>query len=96
MWQSTKEGKAIVSKQKAAAGIKGKGQASKDKLKAKVSALESKRKDLEDEGPSIEEIKACIAAVAPTIANPAASTPSDPTYQAYALAVKKILKRKRE
>ena len=96
MWQSTKEGKAIVSKQKAAAGIKGKGQASKNKWKAKVSALESKLKDLEDEGPSIAEIQACIAAVAPTIANPAASTPSDPTYQAYALAVKKILKRKRE
>ena len=95
MWQSTKEGKAIVSKQKAAAGIKGKGQASKNKWKAKVSALESKLKDLEDEGPSIAEIQACIAAVAPTIANPA-STPSDPTYQTYALAVKKILKRKRE
>ena len=59
------------------------GQASKNKWKAKVSALEAKlSKSMEqDEGPSIAEIQACIAAVAPTTDKPV-STPSDPTYQA--------------
>ena len=95
-WQSTKEGKAIIAKQKAALGVKGKGQSTKNKYQSKISALEAKVKELEEDGPSVEDLKACIAAA--TSATPttsATTTPSDEQYAAAAHAVNKILKRKR-
>ena len=102
-WQRSKAGRDITAKQKSAAGVQPK-QNVKKRLRAKVSALEAQL----SETPTLEDIQSCIASVNQqtnnksnlrppkhkvTIQDP--PTNEDPSYKAYAMAIQKILKRKR-
>ena len=68
-WQSTKEGQAIIAKQKAAAGITSKNQSAKRKLQAKIKALEAKVNGYEgqgeptDGGVTLDQLETVIASV---------------------------------
>ena len=102
-WQRSKEGRDVTAKQKKASGIPVK-QSAKKRLRAKVSALEAQLA----ETPTLEELQSCIASVNQQNESKPILKPSKPkvtiqeppsgidsTYKAYAMAVQKILKRKR-
>ena len=97
-WQQTKEGKEAIGKQKKAGADK--KQSDKKKLQSKVSALEAKVVELEKE-PSLEELQACISAAAAMVNNKDNKPDENnkdkaPSFDvAAAMAVKRILKRKR-
>ena len=95
-WQRSKEGRPTTQKQKTSAGGKPK-QSAKHKLQAKVAALTEKLKEAPKE-PSLEELTACIAAANKTPSTPLPPLPPPPSnsHIAAAMALKSILKRKRE
>ena len=98
-WQQTKEGKDAIQKQKKSSADK--RQNGKKKLQARVDSLEAQLKIATSE-PSIEEIQACIAGVANKPNDDTSKSSNDkqsdkqPSFDvAAAMAVKRILKRKR-
>ena len=99
-WQSTKDGRAKILKDKKELGIPTRSSKTNAKLKAKISALEAQLQ--ENPTPSLEEITACIAAASSSLPAPPApakkvqvTAPTEP-HKAAAMAVQSILKRKRE
>ena len=98
-WQTSKEGKPQTSSQRKDLG-KGKPRVNaKQKLRAKVSALEAQLKDAQTE-PTLQELQACIASAQTTNITlpPVHPTPPlvKPSVASAALALQSILKRKRE
>ena len=96
-WQSTKDGREKIKKDKAASGIVSRSAKSRKKLRAKIDSLEAQ---LKDSGPTLEEISACIAtataAAAPPVPRPPTPPPVTARNQGIAMAVQRILKRKRD
>ena len=98
-WQKSKDGRSTTYKQKTSAGGKSK-QHAKQKLQATVAALKEKLKEAPKE-PTLEELTACIAAASKLPPAPSAvpippPTPPSSSHVAAAMALKSILKRKRE
>ena len=99
-WQNSKEGKEICAKQRSATGIDNR-QRGKAKLQAKINSLEAQLKEVKDE-PSVSEIEACIAAANSTKNKSTENRMNvngennTTNYSAAAVAIKKILKRKRD
>ena len=96
-WQRSKEGRPTTHKQKSLAGGKSK-QHAKQKLQATVAALKEQLKETPKE-PSLEELTACIAAATklpPTPRPTPVLPPPSSSHVAAAMALKDILKRKRD
>ena len=101
-WQNTKEGKEMIAQQRKSND--GKKQTGKKKLQAAIKSLKAQLEKATAE-PSLEEIQACISAVSKQAGTPkpdensekqADSKSASVTFDvAAAMAVKRILKRKR-
>ena len=105
-WQSTKEGQAIIAKQKAAAGITSKNQNAKKKLHAKIKALEAKvqgykgHEEPTDGGVTLAQLETVIAsAVASRAPNPPVVAPRpacSPSVSSAAIQLQSILKQNKK